>query len=219
MTDQDTATAEKPQAPAASPEATSAAADQTPKVHPNRAAFDLLAEQYPDLFNLRAPKPLQINIHVSLAEDGKFSKTKIRRALNFYVQQYSYIKAVAAGGARFGLQGEAGEVKPEDAEHAKTRVAEIEERRKAKRDARRKTEQTTRPKAKKPRPMNTDGKSNQAKRKADKPATQSAPNASAEKAAKAAKAAQPAAAPETAAEKEARLNEKLASLANRFAKH
>ncbi|MFC3852120.1 ProQ/FINO family protein [Salinispirillum marinum] len=212
MTDQDTATAEKPQAPAASPEATTAAADQTPKVHPNRAAFDLLAEQYPDLFNLRAPKPLQINIHVSLAEDGKFSKTKIRRALNFYVQQYSYIKSVAAGGARFGLQGEAGEVKPEDAEHAKTRVAEIEERRKAKRDARRKTEQAARPKAKKSRPMNAEGKPNHAKRKADKPSTPQAPKSNAEK------PTEPAA-PETPAEKEARLNEKLASLANRFAKH
>ncbi|MFY0665065.1 MAG: ProQ/FinO family protein [Natronospirillum sp.] len=208
MTDQKTAEVAEPTAPAASEEV-KAPAEQAPKIHPNRAAFELLAEQYPELFNLRAPKPLQINIHVSLAEDGKFSKTKIRRALNFYVQQLSYIKSVAAGGARYGLKGEAGEVKAEDAEHAKTRVAEIEERRKAKRDARRKAGQAdAKPRAKKPRPaQSTDGK------KPHKPATAKQPAA----------AAQPTVAkeqkPETPEEKEARLNEKLASLANRFARN
>ncbi|WLD57704.1 ProQ/FinO family protein [Salinispirillum sp. LH 10-3-1] len=208
MTDQKTAEVAEPTAPAASEEV-QAPVEQAPKIHPNRAAFELLAEQYPELFNLRAPKPLQINIHVSLAEDGKFSKTKIRRALNFYVQQLSYIKAVAAGGARYGLKGEAGEVKPEDAEHAKTRVAEIEERRKAKRDARRKAGQAdAKPRAKKPRPAQpADGK------KPGKPAAKKPAPADAKP------VAQKEQKPETPEEKEARLNEKLASLANRFARN
>lgn len=207
MTDQKTAEVAAPTAPAKGEEEVKAPTEQAPKIHPNRAAFDLLAEHYPELFNLRAPKPLQINIHVSLAEDGKMSKTKIRRALNFYVQQLSYIKAVAAGGARFGLQGEVGTVKPEDAEHAKTRVAEIEERRKAKRDARRKAGQAdAKPRAKKPRPAQaTDGK------KSGKPAPK--------KPAEAKPVAPKEQKPETPEEKEARLNEKLASLANRFARN
>lgn len=109
---------------------------QAPKVHPNRAAFDLLAETYPQLFDLKAPKPLKIGIHVSLAEDGKLSKTKIRRALNFYVRQLAYIRAVAAGGKRYDLQGEAGEVSAEDAAHAQARVEEIEAKRAARRQER-----------------------------------------------------------------------------------
>lgn len=112
------------------------AAPAEPKVHPNKAAFALLSETYPDLFNLQAPKPLKIGIHVSLAEDGKLSKTKIRRALNFYVRQLAYIRAVAGGGKRYDLNGEAGEVSAEDAEHAQKRVEEIEARRAARRQER-----------------------------------------------------------------------------------
>lgn len=108
------------------------------KVHPNRAAYEILHETYPDLFDIKAPKPLKIGIHVSLAEDGKLSKTKIRRALNYYVQQLSYIRAVAAGGKRYDLNGEAGDVSAEDAEHAQARVKDIEAKRKARRAEQRK---------------------------------------------------------------------------------
>ena len=117
------------------------------KVHPNRAAYELLHETYPDLFDIKAPKPLKIGIHVSLAEDGKLSKTKIRRALNYYVQQLSYIRAVAAGGKRHDLNGEAGDVSAEDAEHAQARVKDIEAKRKARRAEQRKQQQPRKPRA------------------------------------------------------------------------
>ncbi|WP_167855975.1 ProQ/FINO family protein [Natronospirillum operosum] len=123
-------------AESASPGAAPNAPKEAPKVHPNRAAYDLLSSTYPHLFDLKAPKPLKIGIHVSLAEDGKLSKTKIRRALNFYVRQLAYIRAVSEGGKRYDLQGEAGEVSAEDAAHAKARVEEIEARRAARRQER-----------------------------------------------------------------------------------
>ncbi len=103
------------------------------KPHPNRVAFDELHELYPELFTLRAAKPLKIGIHKDLAEDGKLSKTRIRRALNFYVRQLAYLRAVAAGGERHGLTGPSGEVTEKDQAHAQEQVKEIEEKRRARR--------------------------------------------------------------------------------------
>lgn len=182
------------------------AAPQKPKVHPNRAAYELLHETYPELFDLQAAKPLKIGIHVSLAEDGKLSKTKIRRALNFYVQQLSYIRAVAQGGKRYDLNGEAGEVSAEDMAHAQARVADIEAKRKARRDERRLAQKrkgkakadpadpASAGRSKKPKPRTTPGAKPKA---AGKPERSNAE-------------------PETPANKEERLSRKLESLAQRF---
>ena len=103
-----------------------AAATPNSKMNPNKAAFLELAEAFPDLFNLQAAKPLAIGIHTQLAEHGALSKTKIRRGLGFYVRQRAYLKALAAGGPRQGLSGPMGEVTPEEAEHAKQQLAELE---------------------------------------------------------------------------------------------
>ncbi|MCH8550696.1 MAG: ProQ/FinO family protein [Natronospirillum sp.] len=178
------------------------AAPAEPKVHPNKAAFALLSETYPDLFNLQAPKPLKIGIHVSLAEDGKLSKTKIRRALNFYVRQLAYIRAVAGGGKRFDLNGEAGEVSAEDAEHAKKRVEDIEARRAARRQERQ--QQRRKP----PRAKSGKGASASGKDK-DKPKAKSEPR-------KADKQWQGAEKEVQSGNPEERLNAKLEHLARRF---
>lgn len=97
-----------------------------PKMNPNKAAFVELAEAFPQLFNLQSAHPLAIGIHTQLAEAGLLSKTKIRRGLGFYVRQRAYLKAVAAGGPRQGLQGPSGAVTPEEAEYATQQLVELE---------------------------------------------------------------------------------------------
>ncbi len=180
------------------------AAPQKPKVHPNRAAYELLHDTYPELFDLQAAKPLKIGIHVSLAEDGKLSKTKIRRALNYYVQQLNYIRAVAQGGKRYDLNGEAGEVSAEDMAHAQARVTDIEAKRKARRDERRLAQK---------RKAKTKGDSRDSANggRGKKPRTK--PGASPKATGKPDRSK---AEPETPANKEERLSKKLESLAQRF---
>lgn len=109
------------------------AATVAPKVNPNKAAFLELAEAYPELFNLQNAKPLAVGIHHELAALGTLSKTKIRRGLGFYVRQRAYLKTVASGGIRHGLQGPNGEVSESESEHAKQQLAELEQRLKERR--------------------------------------------------------------------------------------
>ena len=206
-------TAGEPTEAPASQAAEAATKPSKPKVHPNRAAYELLHEHYPELFDLKAAKPLQIGIHVSLAEDGKLSKTKIRRALNSYVQQLAYIRSVANGGARHGLAGEVGTVSEEDQAHAKARVEDIEAKRKAKREERRQAQQ------KKARPGNRSG---QQGKPADSGKRQKPRGGAANKPAQAAPqrghSDSDNRSSDTRAQgtKEERMNQKLASLAERF---
>jgi ProP effector len=96
----------------------------------NRKAMDELCELYPQAFNPRKPKPLKIGIHETLAEDGKLSKTRIRRALNVYVRLRSYYACMQEGVDRVTIDGTpAGQVSPEDAAHAKEKFDAIEKRR------------------------------------------------------------------------------------------
>lgn len=80
-----------------------------------------LCEAFPDCFNQAAPKPLKIGIggellalvgvHPALAE---VSRTQLRRAITFYTHRFAYRKALAAGGPRYGLDGQpVGEVTPD----------------------------------------------------------------------------------------------------------
>lgn len=90
--------------------------------------IDRLVEIFPDCFNRLTPKPLKIGIGPEvLALAGvhpmlmDISRKKIRLALAFYTGANAYRKAVAQGGARYGLDGQpAGEVTPEQQEFAKT---------------------------------------------------------------------------------------------------
>ncbi|WP_051207078.1 ProQ/FINO family protein [Saccharospirillum impatiens] len=96
----------------------------------NRKAMDELCELYPEAFNPRKPKPLKIGIHEALAEDGKLSKTRIRRALNVYVRLRSYYACMLEGVDRVTIDGSpTGQVSAEDAAHAKEKFDAIEKRR------------------------------------------------------------------------------------------
>lgn len=99
----------------------------------NRKALDELCELYPEAFNPKTPKPLQIGIHETIAADGKLSKTRIRRALNLYVRLRSYIACLAVEGAeRVSIDGSpTAKVSADEAQHAQTKLAEIDARRAA----------------------------------------------------------------------------------------
>jgi hypothetical protein len=89
---------------------------------------DRLCEAFPECFNRLAPKPLKIGIgeevlalagaHPIFAE---VSRTQLRLALKRYIHRFTYRKALATGGPRYGLDGQpAGEVTPDQQEFAYT---------------------------------------------------------------------------------------------------
>ena len=83
--------------------------------------IDRLIETFPACFSRSAPKPLKIGlgeellalagVHPALAD---LTRTRIRRALQVYTGAWAYRKALAKGGPRYDLNGQAaGEVTPE----------------------------------------------------------------------------------------------------------
>ena len=90
--------------------------------------IDRLVETFPACFSRSAPKPLKIGlgeevmalagVHPALAD---LTRTRIRRALQVYTGAWAYRKALAKGGPRYGLDGQAtGEVTPEQQTFART---------------------------------------------------------------------------------------------------
>lgn len=79
---------------------------------PRDSVFAELAAAY-TVF--RDAQPLAIGIHKSvMAVHPDFDKDALRKALQRHTASTRYLKAVAAGGARFGLDGQpSGEVTPE----------------------------------------------------------------------------------------------------------
>jgi ProP effector len=120
----------------------------------NRKALDDLCELYPEVFNPKEPKPLQIGIHAAIAEDGKLSKTRIRRALNLYVRLRKYIACLTEGAERITVGGSStGQVTAEEAQHAAEKLAEIDKRRAARRPEKPQARKPQKPnKANKPKP-------------------------------------------------------------------
>ena len=87
-----------------------------------------LKKQWPKLF--KTPRPLSIGIYEQLAEqlDHDDDKIRLRRALYYWCNLYNYIKSVAAGGQRIGLNGPEGTVTDQHRENAKKRLAQIKRR-------------------------------------------------------------------------------------------
>lgn len=157
----------------------------------NRKALDELCALYPEAFNPKAPKPLQIGIHETIAADGKLSKTRIRRALNLYVRLRSYIACLAVEGAdRVSIDGTpTAKVTAEETQHAQTKLAEI--------DARRAARKPKKPAAKRmPTKKDNQAKKTSRSAKSTKPATHKERT-------------------ENPQDAEARLQEKLAALVNK----
>lgn len=138
----------QPQAGAATAKKKKTDAQRKKEFEANRKAMDDLCELYPQAFNPRQPKPLKIGIHEALAEDGKLSKTRIRRALNVYVRLRSYYACMVEGADRVTIDGSAaGTVSAEDAAHAKEKLDAIDKRR-AERAAKAKPKDKAKAKAK-----------------------------------------------------------------------
>lgn len=152
---------EQPQTEAATAKKKKTDAQRKKEYEANRQAMDELCELYPQAFNPRQPKPLQIGIHEALAADSKLSKTRIRRALNVYVRLRSYYACMVEGADRVTIDGSAtGTVSAEDASHAKEKFDAIEKRR---------AERTAKARPKKPaRSKNSSSKHDSAKNSSTK---------------------------------------------------
>jgi sRNA-binding protein len=89
-----------------------------------------LAELFPACFvadKWEPHRPLKVGIKADLIATGLLTPNECRRVLGLYVGRLGYQKAVAAGGMRVDLDGwPAGEVQPDQAEHAAAAVAQME---------------------------------------------------------------------------------------------
>ncbi|POE18032.1 hypothetical protein BV918_00685 [Pectobacterium odoriferum] len=79
---------------------------------------------WPDAFNLENPRPLAIGIDKALAADIERRQLSgagsLRFSLGLYVHRSAYVKALAAGGQRYDLNGKPqGEVTAEQQERAR----------------------------------------------------------------------------------------------------
>lgn len=91
-------------------------------IHDVNPIIDRLIEAFPACFDRAAPKPLKIGLGpelLTLAGGGHpalagLTRPQLRQALRVYTQLSAYQRALAAGGPRYGLDGQpAGEITPE----------------------------------------------------------------------------------------------------------
>ncbi|EHL6350083.1 TPA: ProQ/FinO family protein [Escherichia coli] len=86
----------------------------------NRRRINRLAEYWPELFGAETIKPLKTGIIRDVLEDAKSRELPtghgvLRGALTSYIHTTRYLKAIVAGGARYGLNGQpCGEVTEEE---------------------------------------------------------------------------------------------------------
>jgi sRNA-binding protein len=92
--------------------------------------IEVLATHFPAVFALEGwqpHKPLKIGIHKDIAASSIMPAEDIKPALCLYVQRLMYQHALAAGGPRFGLDGEpCGEVTAKHAADAAIAASHIE---------------------------------------------------------------------------------------------
>jgi ProP effector len=95
----------------------------------------VVAELFPAVFvadRWKPHKPIKIGIHQDLIDSGVLQPDECRILLRRYCSRLMYQRAVAAGGLRYGLDGEpAGEVTAEQIAGGKSVVAAIEAKRAA----------------------------------------------------------------------------------------
>jgi ProP effector len=95
-----------------------------------KRVISLLAERLPAAIvadKEKRHKPLRIGIHADMVATGLVTPRECTIALTVYCGRLMYQAALAAGGARVGLDGApAGEVTPDEIEHALAAVARLE---------------------------------------------------------------------------------------------
>lgn len=88
-----------------------------------RCWLERLTAMWPQAFDLKQPRPLAVGIidaiTAELAKTGAGGHGAVRFAMRSYTGNIRYIRALAAGGARYGLHGERqGEVTAEQQQRA-----------------------------------------------------------------------------------------------------
>ena len=79
-----------------------------------RKRIEPLCSQWPQLFSYEKPKPVMIGIHKVIKAQGHWNQA-VKNALGFYVNRYTYRRAMARGGCRYDLEGnEAGSISEKD---------------------------------------------------------------------------------------------------------
>ncbi|EHZ3277431.1 ProQ/FINO family protein [Escherichia coli] len=92
----------------------------TKRQRKNRRRINRLAEYWPELFGAENIKPLKAGVIHDMLQDAKARELAIghgvlRGALTSYIHTTRYLKAIVAGGALYGLNGQpCGEVTEED---------------------------------------------------------------------------------------------------------
>jgi ProP effector len=87
-----------------------------------------LCERFPQTFNRNGPRPLKVGVYAdALAALGDAVQPRdLKSALGAYTSNAGYLRALAAGACRVGLDGKpTGTVSPEDEAAAKERLAEL----------------------------------------------------------------------------------------------
>jgi ProP effector len=80
-----------------------------------KECLEFLCQRFPQCFSRQSPKPLKINILNDimdvLGEEVPFSKSTLRKTLQFYCHNFNYLNSVIKISRRFGLDGkEVGDV-------------------------------------------------------------------------------------------------------------
>ncbi|HIB6853258.1 TPA: ProQ/FINO family protein, partial [Escherichia coli] len=83
----------------------------TKRQRKNRRRINRLAEYWPELFGAETIKPLKAGIIRDVLEDAKSRELPIGHgvlcgALTSYIHTTRYLKAIVAGGPRYGLNGQ-----------------------------------------------------------------------------------------------------------------
>jgi ProP effector len=96
----------------------------------SKRTIPVLAELYPQCFTAekwQPHRPLKIGVHLDLIARGVLLPDECRALFLRYCFRLMYQRALAAGGARFDLDGNAvGEVGVDEIEHARAVVAQME---------------------------------------------------------------------------------------------
>lgn len=88
---------------------------------------------YPEIFNPKQPKPLQVGIHTALQAATGLSEKEVKRVLANYVKLPRYFACVQEGATRIDLAGqESGKVTAEEAAFAQQNLAKLKAKRQAK---------------------------------------------------------------------------------------
>ncbi|MBL0941813.1 MAG: ProQ/FinO family protein, partial [Alphaproteobacteria bacterium] len=90
--------------------------------------LSMLCERYPQAFSLKNPKPLKVGIVKDLQKPLKdeYSKSKLQKALGYYIYNSRYQKALAIQDHRYNLQGQIeGEVAEEHKARAHAQLMKI----------------------------------------------------------------------------------------------